>query len=134
MIQVQTVLSEEVFSLISLIGQTLQPEESPTYIETWKEMEKLIANGNNQKDLLTDVQLTVTLIQALQRRLGSRTSVSRLSKHFSITPILSQQSIRWRCTLRSRNMTFLNSATNSAYCSPLIPLLGRTSMLQILQS
>lgn len=32
-------------------GRTLQPGESPTFVETWKEMEKLVVSGKLLPDL-----------------------------------------------------------------------------------
>lgn len=77
--------------MFSVSGKALQPEESPTLVDTWKEMEKLVHLGN---DLPVIFRTFLTFIPGKVKSIGvSNFSVKTLDillSQASIIPAVNQ--------------------------------------------
>ncbi len=62
-------------------GKILQPEQSPTYVETWKEMEKLLDTGK---------------VRAIGVSNFSVQTLEVLLKEAKVVPAVNQVCARWR--------------------------------------
>ena len=75
-------------------GKTLQPEESPTVIETWKEMEKLVAEGacndTLRESLVTDMATSPGKARAIGVSNFSIKTLSALLAEANIIPAVNQ--------------------------------------------
>jgi len=73
-------------------GRALQPEESPTFVETWKDMEKLLATGKNAIPYHNPGRLTTRTGKT--RTIGvSNFSIKTLNvllRHASVVPAVNQ--------------------------------------------